>query len=344
MVVAPLAAVAVPSFAITAESPMKVVIQIPCRDEAATLSATIAGLPRTIAGVDEIAIVVVDDGSVDDTAMIAASLGAHVVSLRAQRGLAVAFMAGIETALALGADIVVNTDGDNQYVGEDAAQLARAVMNGDADVAIGARPIAAMPNFSTAKKLLQRVGSWVVRRLSGVNVADATSGFRAYSRESALQLSVFSGYTYTLETIVQSAQRGMRIASIPIRVNAVDRPSRLAKGNAHYIWRAGTELARMFVVYRPFRFFILPAIVSTLAGIGLVARFAWFYVVSSGAGHVQSLVVAAMLLGIGGALVVVALIGDLLAINRRMLEEIRLDARRRRFERTRASSTTARDE
>ena len=323
---------------------MKVVIQIPCRDEAATLSATIAGLPRTIAGVDEIAIVVVDDGSADDTAKIATSLGTHVVSLRAPRGLAVAFMAGIEAALALGADIIVNTDGDNQYVGEDAVHLVLAVMNGDADVAIGARPIASMPAFSAAKKLLQRVGSWVVRRLSGVNVVDATSGFRAYSRESALQLSVFSGYTYTLETIVQSAQRGMRIASIPIRVNAVERPSRLAKGNAHYIWRAGTELARMFVVYRPFRFFILPAIVSTLAGIGLVARFAWFYVVSSGAGHVQSLVVAAMLLGIGGALVVVALIGDLLAINRRMLEEIRLDARRRRFERPRASSTAARGE
>ena len=152
LVVAPLAAVAVPSFAITAESPMKVVIQIPCRDEAATLSATIAGLPRTIAGIDEIAIVVVDDGSFDDTAKIAASLGAHVVSLRAQRGLAVAFMTGIETALALGADIVVNTDGDNQYVGEDAVHLVLAVMNGDADVAIGARPIASMPGHGSASR------------------------------------------------------------------------------------------------------------------------------------------------------------------------------------------------
>ena len=323
---------------------MKVVIQIPCRDEALTLPATIAALPCVISGVDEIAIVVVDDGSADDTAKIATLLGAHVVSLRAPRGLAVAFMAGIEAALALGADIIVNTDGDNQYVGEDAAHLVLAVLRGDADVAIGARPIDAMPGFSTAKKLLQRVGSWVVRRLSGVNVVDATSGFRAYSRESALQLSVFSGYTYTLETIVQSTQRGMRIAWIPIRVNAVDRPSRLAKGNAHYIWRAGTELARMFVVYRPFRFFILPAIVSALTGAALVARFAWFFVVSGGAGHVQSLVVAAILLGIGGALVVVALIGDLLAINRRMLEEIRLDARRQRFERPQPPSTLSRSE
>lgn len=324
---------------------MKVVIQIPCRDEAATLPATIAALPRTIPGIDVIEIVVVDDGSTDETVAIATSLRAHVASLRAPRGLAAAFMVGIESALARHADIIVNTDGDNQYVGEDIAKLVVAVMRGDADVAIGARPIAAMPGFSPAKKLLQRIGSWVVRRLSGVDVMDATSGFRAYSREAALQLSVFSRYTYTLETIVQCAQRGLRIASIPIRVNAVDRPSRLAKGSAHYIWRAGTELARMFVVYRPFRFFILPAIVSTIAGAVLVARFAWYFISSGGVGgHVQSLVVAAILLGIGGVLVVVALIGDLLAINRRMLEEIRLDARRRRFANVTAAPASSRSE
>jgi glycosyltransferase involved in cell wall biosynthesis len=322
---------------------MKVVIQIPCRDEAATLPATIAALPRAIPGVDAIDIVVVDDGSTDDTAAIATSLGAHVATLHAPRGLAVAFMTGIEAALSRDADVIVNTDGDNQYVGEDVTKLVVAVMRGDGDVAIGARPIAAMPGFSPAKKLLQRIGSWVVRRLSGVDVVDATSGFRAYSRESALQLSVFSGYTYTLETIVQCAQRGLRIASIPVRVNPVDRPSRLAKGSAHYVWRAGTELARMFVVYRPFRFFILPAIVSTIAGTALVTRFAWYFIESGGVGgHVQSLIVAAILLGIGGALVVVALIGDLLAINRRMLEEIRLDARRRRFEHMAASPASSR--
>ena len=209
-----------------------------------------------------------------------------------------------------------------------------AILRGEADVVIGTRPISDMRSFSSTKKVLQRVGSWVVRRLSGVDVADATSGFRAYSREAALQLGVFSRYTYTLETIIQSAQRGMRVASIPIRVNPVARASRLAKGNAHYIWRAGTDLARMFVVYRPFRFFILPAIVATAAGIALVARFLWLFVASGGmGGHVQSLIVAAILFGVGGALIVVALLGDLLAINRRMLEEIRLDARRRRFER-----------
>jgi glycosyltransferase involved in cell wall biosynthesis len=315
---------------------MKVVIQIPCLDEAATLPATIAALPRSIEGVDALEWIVIDDGSGDDTASIAAALGAHVIRHRGTRGLANAFMTGIEAALGRGADVIVNTDGDNQYCGDDVAMLVLAVARGDADVAIGTRPIASIGSFSRTKKLLQRLGSWVVRRLSGVDVVDATSGFRAYSREAALQLNVFSRYTYTLETIIQSAQRGMRVASIPIRVNAVERPSRLAKGSGHYIWRAGTDLARMFVVYRPFRFFILPAILSTVAGGALVARFLALYVMSGGlGGHIQSLIVAAILFGIGGALVIVALLGDLLAINRRILEDVRLDARRRRFERER---------
>ena len=313
---------------------MKLVIQIPCRDESATLPETLAGLPRVIDGIDEVEIVVVDDGSSDDTAGVATRLGAHVMRLRAPRGLAVAFAAGIDTALSLSADIIVNTDGDNQYVGADIANLVLPVLRGEADVVIGERPIASIASFSPAKKFLQRAGSWVVRRLSGADVADATSGFRAYSREAALELGVFSRYTYTLETIVQAASHGMRIVSIPVRVNRVERPSRLAKSTTHYVWRAGSELARMFVVYRPFRFFILPAALSTLAAMALVARFVWLFVESGGTpGHVQSLVIAAILFGMGGALVVVALLGDLIAINRRMLEEIRLDARRRRFAR-----------
>jgi len=319
---------------------MKLVIQIPCRDESATLAATIAALPRAIEGIDEVEIVVVDDGSSDDTAAVAAALGALVIGLRAPRGLAVAFAEGIEAALALAADVIVNTDGDNQYVGADVANLVLPILRGEADVVIGERPIADMTEFSSVKKFLQRAGSWVVRRVSGADVADATSGFRAYSREAALELGVFSRYTYTLETIVQAASHGLRIASVPVRVNPASRPSRLAKGSAHYVWRAGTELARMFVVYRPFRFFIVPAALSTLAAVALVARFTWLFVESGGApGHVQSLVVAAMFFGIGGALVVVALLGDLLAINRRMLEEIRLDTRRRRFARRATQAT-----
>lgn len=314
---------------------MKLVIQIPCLDEAQTLPQTIADLPPSIDGIDEIAVIVVDDGSRDATSAIAASLGAFVVRLPATRGLAVAFMAGIDAALASGADIIVNTDGDNQYRGEDVGRLVAPVLAGEADIAIGARPIAEIRQFSPGKKALQRLGSWVLRRLTGASVADATSGFRAYSREAALELAVFSRYTYTLETIVHAAQSGWRIASISIGVNRVERASRLARSSLQYVWRAGIDVARMFAVYRPFRFFIVPAGVAVAGGVLLVARFLWFFVVSGGAGgHLQSLVAALMLFGIGGLLVVVALLGDLLAINRRILEGLRLESRRRRFAKT----------
>ena len=312
---------------------MKLVIQIPCLDEAATLPTTIARLPRAIEGIDAIAVLVVDDGSGDATAAVAAAHGAHVVRLPVTRGLARAFMTGIEAALAQGADVIVNTDGDNQYRGEDVARLVGPILAGEADIVIGSRPIAEIAAFSRAKKLLQRFGSWVVGRLTGVAIADATSGFRAYSRDAALQLEAFSRYTYTLETIVQAAQRGLRIVSIPVGVNPVERPSRLARGSFQYVWRAGIDLARMFVVYRPFRFFIIPAVIAIAVASALVARFIWLFVESGGAGgHLQSLLAAGMLFGVGGALVVVALLGDLLAINRRMLEDLRLDARRRRLD------------
>jgi glycosyltransferase involved in cell wall biosynthesis len=312
---------------------MRLVIQIPCLDEAETLPATIQDLPTALPGIDEIRIVVIDDGSGDGSADIAASLGATVVRLPATRGLAAAFSAGIEAALAADADLVVNTDGDNQYRGDDIALLIAPIVEGRADVVIGARPIATMRDFSWAKKVLQRAGSWVVRRLSGTTVEDATSGFRAYSREAALRLEVFSGYTYTLETIVQAANHGLRVASLPIRVNPVARPSRLIRSTAHYVLRAGSGLVRMFVVYRPFRFFIIPAGASFAVALAIGLRFVWFFVQSGGAaGHLQSLILSTMLFGLGGALTVVAFLGDLIAINRRMLEDLRLDARRRRFD------------
>ena len=312
---------------------MKVVIQIPCLDEAQTLPATIGDLPTALQGVDEIRVVVIDDGSDDETGDIAASLGATVVRLPETRGLAAAFSAGIESALGAGADIVVNTDGDNQYRGDDVAALIAPIVEGRADIVIGARPIATMRDFSWSKKWLQRAGSWVVRRLSGTAVADATSGFRAYSREAALRLEVFSGYTYTLETIVQAANHGLRVASVPIRVNSVARPSRLVRSSAHYVLRAGSGLLRMFVVYKPFRFFIVPAAVLMGIAFAIGLRFLWFYTISGGAaGHLQSLILAGMLFGLGAALTVVTFLGDLVAINRRMLEELRLEARCRRFE------------
>jgi len=311
---------------------VKLVIQIPCLDEAETIARTIGDLPRTIDGIDAIEIVVVDDGSRDATSQIAASLGAHIVRWPATRGLAIAFMAGIDASLERDADVIVNTDGDNQYCGDDVARLVAPIVDGDADIVVGARPIAEIREFSWAKKALQRIGSSVLRALTGADVVDATSGFRAYSREAAMQLDVFSRYTYTLETLLQAAQGGLRIRSVPVRVNRVERPSRLARSTADYVWRASAGLARMFVVYKPFRFFMVPALIASLGGLALVARFLWYFVVSGGAaGHLQSLVVAVILFGIGGALAVVALIGDLLAINRRILEGLRLESRRCRY-------------
>ena len=321
---------------------MRVVIQIPCLDEAQTLPATIGDLPSTLPGIDDIRIVVVDDGSRDGTGDVAASLGATVVRLPTTRGLAAAFAAGLDAALASDADVVVNTDGDNQYRGDDVAALIAPIVDGRADIVIGARPIGSMREFSWVKKLLQRIGSWVVRRLSGASIVDATSGFRAYSREAALRLEVFSGYTYTLETIVQAANHRLRIASVPVRVNAAVRESRLMRSNVHYVLRAGSGLLRMFVVYRPFRFFIIPASVAMALALVIGIRFLWLFVASGGtAGHLQSLLLAAILFGLAGALTVVAFLGDLIAINRRMLEDLRFDARRQRLDASRGRADSS---
>jgi len=311
---------------------MKLVIQIPCLDEAATLAATMGALPARVDGFDVVEVVVIDDGSRDGTAALAAELGAHVIRLPATRGLARAFRAGIDTCLRRGADVIVNTDGDNQYRGADVATLVAPIVRGNADMVIGARPIATIAAFSPVKKLLQCTGSWLVRWLTGTDVADAPSGFRAFSRETALGLNVFSTFTYTLETIVQASQRGLRVSSVPVQVNTVDRPSRLARGTFAYLWQTGTDLLRILVVYRPFRSFMLPALVLYVAGTAIGVRFLWKFVESGGAaGHLQSLILAAILFGLAAMLTLVAFVGGLLAINRRVLEELQLDARRARF-------------
>jgi glycosyltransferase involved in cell wall biosynthesis len=312
---------------------MRLVIQIPCLDEEESLPTTLRDLPTTLPGFDAIETVVVDDGSGDRTAEIAERLGAHVVKVPRTRGLAHAFMAGIETSLARGADVIVNTDADNQYAGEDIAKLVEPILRGEADVVIGARPIRTIESFSASKRLLQRLGSWTVRKLSGTQVLDATSGFRAFSREAALRLNVFSRYTYTLETIVQTAQRNLRVISVPVRVNPVLRSSRLVRSNLDYVWRNGSALLRMSVVYRPFRFFMIPAIAAFALATAIGLRFIWYFLASEGvAGHLQSLILAAILYGVSASLAVVAFVGDLLAINRRLLEDLQLDGRRRRLE------------
>jgi len=311
---------------------VKICIQIPCFNEESQLPQTLRDLPRSLSGIDSIELLVVDDGSSDGTAVVARGLGARVVSVPMHRGLANAFVVGIDACLDLGADVIVNTDGDNQYRGEDIAKLVQPILEDNADLVIGARPIAEIESFSLVKKVLQRAGSSVVRVLSGTRVLDATSGFRAMNREAALQVNVFSRYTYTLETIIQAAHHGMRVCSIPIRVNASIRQSRLARNNWHYLWRSGSDLLRVFVVYRPFRCFMVPALALFAVATGIALRFLYYLLsVDGGAGHIQSLILAAILYGLSGVLMAVAFLGDLLAINRRILDEVQLNSRRARY-------------
>lgn len=313
---------------------LKLCIQIPCFNEEAHLAQTVGDLPRYLPGIDSIEIIVIDDGSRDRTAEIAQGIGIHVMRIPTNRGLANAFITGLERCLARGADIIVTTDADNQYCGADIAKLVGPILADEADLVIGARPIADIESFSPIKKYLQRLGTSVVRLLSSAPVADAASGFRAMSREAALKVNVFSRYTYTLETIVQATHRGVRVLSVPIRVNADIRKSRLVRSNLNYVWRTGSDLIRIFVVYRPFRSFMFPAIALFAIATVIALRFLFYFLGSDGgAGHVQSLILAAILYGLSGALMAVAFVGDLLAINRRMLEELQLDARRKRLQR-----------
>ena len=311
---------------------MKLVIQIPCFNEESQLTTTVRDLPDSIPGIDSIEIVIVNDGSTDRTEEVGRELGLKVLSIPVNRGLAYAFMAGVEASLARGADIIVNTDADNQYRGGDIHALVEPILAGRADVVIGARPIAEIDSFSLLKKALQRAGSWVVGKLSSTRVADASSGFRAMNREAALQTNVFSRYTYTLETIVQSAYRGMRVTSVPIRVNAVTRESRLVRSSRNYLWRTGSDLIRILVIYRPFRSFMLLALAFFTVATMIALRFLYYFIATdSGSGHIQSLLLAAILYGLSGTLVAVAFVGDMLAINRRLLDELRLDLRRAKF-------------
>ncbi len=302
---------------------MKLIIQLPCYNEKGTLPETLADLPRKVAGFDDVEWLVVDDGSDDGTAEVAKNHGVdHVVRLPQNGGLARAFSKGIETCLELGADVIVNTDADNQYNGSDIPLLVAPILAGEAHIAIGARPIASIEEFSIFKKWLQALGSSVVRSLSLTEVDDAPSGFRAISREAARKMNVFSRYTYTLETIIQAGQEGLSIQSVPIRVNPATRESRLVKSVFSYVKRSIITLMRIFVVYRPMRFFITLSVLVSLAGLGLGVRYLYFFAIGEGSGHIQSVILAALLLGSGLLLVVVALITDLIAVNRKLLEKI----------------------
>lgn len=303
---------------------MKLIIQIPCYNEAGTLAIALAALPRQAPGFDSVEWLIIDDGSKDDTVAVARANGVdHVVRHTRNQGLARGFMNGLDACLRLGADVIVNTDADNQYNADDIPALTAPILDGKADIVVGARPIETIEHFSPVKKMLQKLGSWVVRVASNTDIPDAPSGFRAMSRTAAQRLMVFNDYTYTLETIIQAGQKNMAIISVPIRVNDDLRPSRLVKSIPSYIKRSIVTIIRIFIIYRPFRFF--GTIGAVLFGTGFLIglRFLWKYLGGEGEGHIQSLILAALLLGLGFQTLLIAVVADLLAANRKLLEDVR---------------------
>jgi glycosyltransferase involved in cell wall biosynthesis len=301
----------------------KLIIQIPCYNEEATLGITLSALPRHVTGVDTVEWLIIDDGSTDKTVEVAKAHGIdHVVSLSRHLGLASAFVAGLEASLGAGADIIVNADADNQYSADDIPHLIAPIVARRAEIVIGSRPISTTEHFSPLKKFLQGLGSWVVRIASKTDIPDAPSGFRAMSRAAAMQLHVFNEYTYTLETIIQAGQKGMVVTSVPIRTNEDLRPSRLIKSIPSYIQRQILTILRVFMTYKPFRFFAVPGVILFSLGMLIGLRFLYFYLTKAGAGHVQSLILAALLMGMGFFLAIVGLLADLISVNRKLLEKL----------------------
>lgn len=304
---------------------MKLIIQIPCYNEEETLALTLSELPKQIQGIDEIEVLIIDDGSKDKTVDIAKENGIkQFVILPSNVGLAKAFSAGLAKSVELGADIIVNTDADNQYNAADIEKLVQPILENNSDMVIGTRPISAIEHFSPIKKMLQKLGSFVMRLLSSTDVQDATSGFRAFSRNAALQMNIFDNYTYTLETIIQAKAKKLRISSVPIRVNNQLRESRLIKNVFDYIIRSIFTMIRMFIVYRPFRFFAIIGLLFLLPGVLLGVRFLYYYFNHSGTGHIQSLILSAILILIGVQIGIIGIFADLQSVNRKLLEDIQM--------------------
>jgi len=299
----------------------KLIIQIPCLNEAETLPATIAALPRRIDGIDVIEFLVIDDGSHDGTSDVARRWGVHhVVRHRRNRGLAAAFRSGIDAALAAGADIIVNTDGDGQYEGEDIARLVAPVVRGEADIAIGDRGVADNAHFSPFKRLLQRIGSGVVQRLAGTDVPDAVSGFRAISREAAQRINITTDFSYTTDMLIQAGRKRLAIASVPVRTHKVERPSRLFKSIPRFIAQTGVTMARAYTTYNPLRAFVGTGLAIAVIGVAPILRFLWFWANGQGEGHVQSLVLGGSFLVLGVLVAIMGMLADLIGANRKLLE------------------------
>ncbi|MFC1843657.1 glycosyltransferase family 2 protein [Thermodesulfobacteriota bacterium] len=303
---------------------MKLVIQIPCYNEEQSLPITLASIPRVIPGVDQVEILVIDDGSSDKTSQVAVSHRVHkVVRLPVNQGLARAFIVALESAVDMGADIIVNLDADNQYDASCIGDLIAPIVRGQADIVIGVRDISSIDHFSTSKKFLQKIGSWVVRKISKTAVEDVTSGFRAYNRRAAMYLNVFSRFTYTLETIIQAGYSSLSISTVPIKTNEKLRESRLFLGASEYVRRSIFTILKIYTVYQPFKAFSLMAFFFALPGVVLVCRFFYYYfTLDSPTGHTQSLIIALIFLAFSFMLFVIGVLADLLAVNRRLLENI----------------------
>ncbi len=308
---------------------MKVIIQIPCYNEEKTLPGTWSDLPRAFPGGLEVEVLLIDDGSSDRTVAVAESLGVHhIVRLKKHQGLAKAYVAGLEAALSLGAEVIVNTDADNQYRGEDMARLIQPILEGKADLVIGDRGVGQLHSFPWHKRRLQQFGSWVVEKAAGITIPDATSGFRALSREGALRTLVLSEYSYTLETLIQAGARKMAVAYVPVGVNAPTRPSRLMRNLSHYLGYSTATIIRAYTTYRPLRVFSLGGLLLLLGGFLFGFRYLYFYLHGQGGGHVQSVILAAILLIVGFQVLLIGLLADLIGSNRKILEEVLYQIRR----------------
>ncbi len=302
---------------------MKLIVQIPCLNEENTLPQTVADIPRQIPGVDEVEILIIDDGSTDNTVAAARRAGVdHIVRFARNRGLAAAFAAGIDACLRLGADIIVNTDGDNQYFGGDIPRLIAPILAGEADMVIGDRQVETIAHFSPAKKRLQKLGSWVVRQASDTDIPDTTSGFRAYSREAAMRMNVISDYSYTLETIIQAGKQRLALTHTPIRTNPKTRESRLIGSLWDYLRRSASTIVRTYTMYEPLRIFISAGALLLLVGVILGFRYLYFVSIGEGKGHIQSVILTAVFLIAGFQVILIGMLADLIAINRRLSEDI----------------------
>jgi len=302
---------------------MKLIIQIPCYNEEATVATTLADLPREVPGIDAVEWLVIDDGSVDRTVDVARACGVdHIVRHTKNLGLARAFLTGLDACVKAGADIIVNTDADNQYCADDIPELVRPILEGRADIVVGARPIDQIRHFSSLKKLLQKLGSWTVRIVSRTDVPDAPSGFRAISRRAALKLNVFNDYTYTLETIIQAGRMGMAITSVPVRTNEDLRPSRLVKTIPSYIRRSLVTMLRVFVIYEPTRFFFFLGSVPFAAGLVLAARWLFYLLFADATTRLPSLLASGVLVLIGLHVWTLGVLADLFSVNRKIAEDI----------------------